>query len=521
MPRLASAVTAPLGHEVSGRRRGLQSAGVALLLAITVVTLGAIWSDWTPLLRGPAPYPPEWRWWLREEPTSGRLLPLAVSILVWLLLLGFTTTALARRHSRLAAGVVLAGAVLSGWGLGLGLLSLEPVGAPRALMAHTLSRTINSYYTVAISPQARDPREFLARHAELLSGFRKTAKHAATHPPGPILFYRGLIGLCGSSPSLTSTTLRAASVEALERPDSVHTSASRAAAILGGLLLGVLGAAAAWPTTAMARRLGCDDLAAARVGLVWVMIPGPLLFSPLLDPALSLPVALATAALWAALARDTASRGTAFRALLAGVAAGVALSISYGAAAFLALGILVALGASSSGLSAERSFRAGIWSALGVLAILAVPVAFGHQSLQAARTALAIHREVYTEPRSYGLWLLFNPLDLAVFLGTPLALLAAARSGASIARAIREGRAALSDADRFRLALVAGFGLFLLSGTLRGEGGRLLIPLMPLFALAGLVPNDRADRGPGPALTATIGLSLAVLAFALRSRWQV
>lgn len=516
--------TRPSGHDANDRRRGLRPAGVALLLVTTLVTFGAIWSDSTPLLRGPAPYPPEWRWWLREEPLSGRWLPLAVPILAWLLLLGLTATAAAHRHSRRTARLVLAAAILVGWGFGLGLLAQEPAGALRTLLAHTLSRTINSYYTVAISPQARDPRAFLAQHAELLPGFRKTAKHAATHPPGPVLFYRGLIALCEASPRLTSQTLSVASVEAAERPDSLHTPASRAAAILGGLLLGLLAAATAWPTAALARRLGCGELAAARVGLVWVMVPGPLLFTPLLDPALALPVTLATATLSAALAKETSTRASILLALAAGGVAGVALSFSYGTAVLLALGGLLALASSwRAGHSAPPARRVVAWSALGVLAILAVPAAFGHQVLQAARTALAIHQEVYTLPRSYWLWLLFNPLDLAVFLGTPLAILAAARSSASLEVAIRRGGAALSGADRFRLALAAGFGLLLLSGTLRGEGGRVLIPLMPLFVLAGLAPSEKGDNGDGPSATLAgiLGLCLAALAFALRWRWQV
>src|SRR3989442_7153905 len=43
----------------------------------------------------------------------------------------------------------------------------------------------------------RPPRSTLFPYTTL---FRS---HAATHPPGPVLFYRGLIALCDSSPALT------------------------------------------------------------------------------------------------------------------------------------------------------------------------------------------------------------------------------------------------------------------------------------------------------------------------------
>ena len=494
---------------------------IALLALATAIPLGAILGNWTPLLRGPAPYPPEWQWPLRAGPTSGHWLGAAAAAAGVLLLIAFTATATARRHPRRTARVALAGAILLGWGFGLGLLALEPEGALRSLLSRTLSRTINSYYTVAVSSEAHDPREFLARHAELLPVLRKTAKHAATHPPAPVLYYRGLIGLCEASPRLTEVVLRAASVETVERPDSRHTPASRAAAILGGLWFGLLAAATAWPIAALARRLGCGDLAAARVGLVWVLVPGPLLFTPQFDQALALPVALATAAAMAAMAKETPARPSIVLSLLAGAAAGVAFSFSYGAAAFLALAGAAALAASREpSRGASRGLRVTALAALGALLVLAVPVAFGHQPVQAARTALAIHREVYTAPRSYSLWLAFNPADLAVFLGVPLAILAAARTSASLEVAMRRGLAALSSADRFRLALGAGLLLLLVSGTVRGETGRLLIPLMPLCLLAGLAAGGDRDQ-PRPALAATLGLCLAVLAFALRVRWEL
>ena len=52
--------------------------------------------------------------------------------------------------------------------------------------------------------------------------------------------------------------------------------------------------------------------------------------------------------------------------------------------------------------------------------VVLLPMAWGHEPIAAARTALAIHREAYTQPRSYATWLLFNPLDLAIFGGVPV-----------------------------------------------------------------------------------------------------
>jgi hypothetical protein len=133
----------------------------------------------------------------------------------------------------------------------------------------------------------------------------------------------------------------------------------------------------------------------------------------------------------------------------------------------------------------------------------------GHHPLRSARVALEMHRETFTAPRSYGLWLLFNPLDLVVFLGAPIAVLFAARVWEAT-------KSRTPDAcGPFALAAAAGLALLLVSGTVRGEVGRIWIPLMPLL----LVPA--ADR-VGPRWRApALGALLALLCLVLRVRWDV
>ena len=50
-----------------------------LACALGALALFAILADVSPRLRGPAPYPPEWQWDLREGGTSGRFLPVAAA----------------------------------------------------------------------------------------------------------------------------------------------------------------------------------------------------------------------------------------------------------------------------------------------------------------------------------------------------------------------------------------------------------------------------------------------------------
>jgi hypothetical protein len=339
-----------------------------------------------------------------------------------LVLLAFSGGARARRNRIATFRALVAGAVLLGGGLQIALLAREPGHPLRTLLARTRSRSFTSYHTVAISPEAREPLSFLREHADRLPALAASAKHASTHPPGPVLYYRTALALCEASPRLTDGLLAAAGVPEREfRPPA--TRAARAAALLGALLLGLLGALTAWPLAHLARALGVESLAAGRLAVLWALLPGPALMTPQFDQALALPVVGATLLLLTAAPRPARSARLQ-RAALAGAIAGVALFTSYGAAIFLAVGGAAALVASDATTDSLR--RSGVLAALAAavtsFTAFGLPALLGHQPVRAMLTALSIHREMYTAPRSYTLWLLFNPLDLAIFLGVPVAV---------------------------------------------------------------------------------------------------
>jgi hypothetical protein len=485
----------------------------ALWLAATLATLASVASDVAPWLRGPAPYPPEWQWLRRaslDAGTIGPSLAVGAALLAALLL---SASAWARRAPRHAAALVAA-AVGFGFMFQLAVLELEPEGALPAVMNQTVYRTATSYHTVAASEEARDPFAFLRQHHELLPGLRKAGKHASTHPPGGVLYFRGLLALFERSPALTRAVLEGAGFDEVNprRARPQHTPAARAAALVGGLLIGLLCAASAWPIAAFARRAGSDPPSAARVALLWALLPGPVLMTPMLDQALCLPVAAATACLAAAMAAAP-ERARAWRlAALAGVFGGFAVFVSYGAPVFLAFGgcAALALGLGTSGglrrAAALAAIAGGVAAALWML-----PAALGHRPWASLTTALAIHRDEYTLPRSYALWLVFNPLDLALFLGVPVAAAWAVRTARSAVRVPREG------IDRLRIATGLGLLALLLAGQTRGEVGRIWLPLMPTLLVAALARPGGPTRGEA----LVCGACLAALTIAMAVFWQV
>ena len=495
------------------RRRRVVRATVA---ASCLLVAASIPFDLVPWLRGPAPYPPEWQWAFRSGGPDRPLVAAALVAFLLLGLLGASGTGRARRRPEAASRLLVVGAVLLGWTFQIALLVREPGSPLLTLLSRTRSRSFTSYHAVAVSDDARDPLRFLRRHADLLPAQARSARHAATHPPGPVLFYRAAIAACGASPSLTEALLQAAGVPEREFPPP-DTRPARAAALLGALVLGLLGAATAWPVFRLAEALGAARLPAARLSVLWALLPGPALMTPQIDQALALPVAAATALL-ARAAIESRPRRSAFLAALAGLLGGVSVFTSYGAAAFLAIGGVAALSAAAGrpAPTGTNAWRRPAMLALGATAVSAAlacggPALLGHEPLRAAATALSIHRGVYTEPRSYPLWLAFNPLDLAVFLGLPIAFTALLRLGAPPAGEPARLR-------RFRTSLGVGVGLLFLLGVTRGEVGRIWIPLMPLLLVAALAGGeDEPDRSEA----VFHGLLLAVLTLAIGAYWDV
>ena len=488
---------------------------LAILGVSLFVTVG-IPFDLLPWLRGPAPYPPEWEWGFRSQGAARPLSGAAALCAVVLALLAATGGRWARRRPRLAATVLLAIATAIGWGLQLAALEREPEGSLRALLARAVSPTISSYHAVAVE-EGRDPRPLLQTHAARLAEFLPSAKHAATHPPGPVLFYQAAIALCQRSPALTGALLEEAGAPRRD-VQSERRRAERAGGLLGALVLGLLGVLTLWPLAALAEAIGLEPLPAARVGLLWTLVPSLVVMSPALDAATALPVT-ACALLLARAARASSRGAAAALAALAGACGAIALLASYGSAAFLAIGGGAVVAWASPDPRALRRAVAASTGAAAVTALLAfgVPAAFGHDAFLALRTALRIHRQEFTASRSYALWLAFDPLDFALFTGLPVAVAGLWALRRTIRRAFVSGEP-LAALDRFRLGVFGGVALLVLAGVVRGEVGRILIPLMPVVLVASIA-DGVSDPGPDEALG--LGVLLATLTLVIDAYWIV
>jgi hypothetical protein len=461
--------------------------------------------DATPYLRGPAPFP-EWRWTYYFKPTLSRLWPLGLTAPGILLLIGLTDRPW--RAQRRSALLLLFLALPLGVGWQLALCELEVNGATATLVSRTANPLFSSYLHAADLPAAEVPQEYLSNYEELQPLLARWAPHAATHPPTATLLFRAGIELCERVPALRNLLLERIASAAVD-PRGIRPRLSPealAASLLLSWTLLLLGAATALPLYALATQLHGERMAAVRLGLLWLLLPGPTLMVPELDPALALPLMIFAAGLAATLAAPR--RPPPRAAWIAGAGAGVAMLLSYGAPIFLALSGLALLASYGGGTSRlpVRRWLLPLALIVGVaLLIFCLPALWGARPLAQARQALLIHRAGFTAPRSYLLWLLFNPLDFLLFLGLPLILAAVTGLGGE-----RRSRRERSFARVWTMLLL----VLLASGVLRGEVGRIAIPLMPMAALAWVPRPGRGDAS-------LIAALCALTAVALRLAWQL
>jgi hypothetical protein len=188
------------------------------------------------------------------------------------------------------------------------------------------------------------------------------------------------------------------------------------------------------------------------------------------------------------------------RAAAAGVLLFAACFLSYGCLAALPLVVACAatfrprrLGGDEPGAAAVAAPDRWRWAALALgfaVPYLLLAIAAGHDPWHALRTALALHQRIAVAPRPYLTWLLWNPYDFMLLLSPAVLGLAAW---------------ALGRRTRWRLPVLAWWGtlaLLLLSGSVRGEVGRIWLLWMPfacLFAAGAAAADSEIEPARGGA----------------------
>jgi hypothetical protein len=458
-------------------RLGDQSARSLLLLASGLVTVAfgvAVMSGWEPGVQG------EWVW--RRNALPARLWgPLGIGAALALL-----SALLCRRWDQLRTATraaCMAALILMVFALQASLLnSVGPAWVTPG--AYIVSPNATTYFGVSL--EVGNAADWVAGYPELLSGL---PYHAATHPPGFVLFFLAIrqataAAIGSTSPGLAELARSYSDVFGLGLAPT-----DAAAAVVSAFIIALIGALALVPLYFLTRLLAGSRTAICATCLAGSM-PGLLLLSASPDLVVW---ALAITTLFLAYA---AWRGNAvWLAFLSGALAGVGLFFSLAFALVLGWLFLWALiGVWRAAHTGPYFRRALLWggAACGGLLLfyLGLAALADYRPVEVARQALAVHRAVAgaESVRTYWLWVLMNPVECAIFAGLPLTM------GALWSwRALRE--AGLARLTTLLLSWLVVLVLLNLSGIVRGEVGRIwLFLLWPTSQAAAGWCTSRAGR---------------------------
>ncbi len=312
--------------------------------------------------------------------------------------------------------------------------------------------------------------------------------HLGTHPPGLMLFHRACLNACNESPALRELSLRtqpASFREAIDQTeelnrgtDHVLTPSDRAALWLAALITQAVAAATLIPIYLLARRT--------------IRVPSPgwrprsgrsCRHSPSFcrNPTRSYPARVHS---FFGSGSKAFARGKLWLCFLAGALLWLTMFVSLAVLPIGAAAFLLTLWEGALCAKSERSvLRVRDWAArIGAAAVgCAIPVGLsalaGLNLLRVWSWNYHNHAGFYQQNvRTYGRWLVANPIELAFALGAPLALAAVLGIGFSI----RTGWHRRAAGPAWCLTIV--WLLLWLSGKNMGEAARLWLILMPWAA---------------------------------------
>ncbi len=349
--------------------------------------------------------------------------------------------------------------------------SLNAIGTPWVTPgAYVVSPNVTTYF--AVSLEVSDAAMWLARYPEELAAL---PYHAATHPPGFVLFFlvfrQACARLLGPSAWLEEVAT------GYELFGVGMTPSDAAAAIMGALLIALVGALGLVPIYLLAHRLANGRAAICATCLTAAM-PALLLLGASPDLVI---MSLAVLSLWLGY---LAWCGRPPIGALAGLTVAIGLFCSLGfalvagwAVIWLCVGVL---SQRNYGAAVRRALPVGLYALIGFTVFyLALYLAYDYRPFAVARAALSAHRTMAAMEgvRTYWEWALMNPVECLIFAGLPLSV-----------AALWSWRALLPPGqERLRAFIWSWLALALLldlSGMVRGEVGRIWLFLMWPVAIA-------------------------------------
>ena len=442
------------------------------VLTGTAVLILIIFTDALPWLRGPVPDSSIWHWPYELRPLARWWCAFAAGIF-FLAVLGWWLRQ--KNSTRGQTAVALLLLFVSCVGLQWGLLYADREKPMAELVDRTLAVQTNGYFWTAANITEIGPT--LQNYPSAMTQFE--SDHARTHPPGLVLLNWFTLQLLPYSPTLAQRLaqavypLRCTDLWLLEQP-----AATAASLGVWAVLPLLLGAAAIFPAYGLAKTLSTRGDKAKTAVLV-AAVPALLLFAPLPDQLFAL---LTLLIVWCYV--HGWHKQTPGWLLTAGLLLSLATFFSVGNAA-----LLVVLAAYSlltlwqQPLPVTQLLKLLTPFVLGLSAVwLIYWLGWGVPPWAIVQAGLAEHYGLVTTQRRYGTWFIFNLLDLTIFTGVPIVAVFTAALTMAIQRL---GRKSLTRSQLLAISTAVLILLLNLSGSTRGEVGRIWLFFMPLLVVSG------------------------------------
>ncbi|MCP4415063.1 MAG: hypothetical protein GY805_00475 [Chloroflexi bacterium] len=460
------------------------------VLMVTAVLLFALFTDAFPWLRGPAPDTSIWHWPYLLRPFSRWWAAIAAGA-IFLSVLGWWLRQ--QQMVRWQTAVVLVLLFASSLALQWGLLYADNPQSKAELINRTLAVQTNGYFWTAANID--NINTTLKNYPREMTRFE--SDHARTHPPGLVLANWLTLKFMQKTPKLAQKIaqsvypLRCTDLWLLDQPPATATGLG-----IWAMLPLILGATAVFPAYWFAKSLS-RNLAAAKLAVLVTAIPALLIFAPLPDQIYGLFTLLIVTSFHQGWQQQ--KKGWLFTA---GLLLSIATFLSVGNAALLILIGSYILLASFPRRASRNYIPRGAWNGnegsewlFGKIVLQIIPFGVGLISVwllywlgwgvppwRIIQVGLSEHAALVASQRSYATWLLFNLLDVVIFLGFPVAV---AFCGSLLMTIRKLNGKSLSQAQVWTISTAVLIILLNLSGSTRGEVGRIWLFFMPLMLISG------------------------------------
>lgn len=443
------------------------------VVLISLFFLLALVFDLSPYLRGPAPYPPEWRWPYLYVNTLAKLwLPLLLTI--FLLFLTHITENMKLKKIIKNEKRIIAAFILAFFFFQMSFIYYDR-GGLRAFFFKVAHPGMNGYFTTSLT--IPDLRTFLKEYPNRV---KKYPQHAHGHPPGVTLYFYAINNTIARFPQLK---VLVNSVKPKRDDMQILWSSlkwnEKIGAIISGYILAFL-SLLALPFIYIVGKSIYGIKVGMRAMILYGFIPSVSLFIPLPD---------ALFAIFSILSFLFLSKGIKENKLRPLLIAGIILSIGI----FFSLSLLPVLLLFicyiifTQKKLVERNTTAKLFLfSVGILIPFFSLFLLDYDSLAAAQTII----KNGTYGSTYLLWLFYSPYDFFMFAGIPLFIFFLLQIKQSLFLIYTRVR---KNIDKLFISFLLVLLAVNITGASRTETGRIWLPFIPFLVIivTNFLTNER------------------------------